>query len=207
MSSSYDDAEGEAVGMVSGRQAAEQGGYRLLGGLSGRGASAALAALAAAAALLAVANLILVGSLSGGDGGGLGGGGPAGPGHEFAVSFPAAARGDALDGRLLVLLSRQATPEPRAQVGLADGGTPRQLSHSMFVCSCPLPIVYFIRHFPYTKRKGLHKSESTTLVRSASCRPTRLWPSSARTSTAWPRISSWCSGLLAIPQVRSISRV
>jgi hypothetical protein len=36
-----------------------------------------------------------------------------------------------------VLLSRQATPEPRAQVGQADGGTPRQLSHSMFVCSCP----------------------------------------------------------------------
>ena len=37
MSSSYDDAEGEAVGMVSGRQAAEQGGYRLLGPKLGGG--------------------------------------------------------------------------------------------------------------------------------------------------------------------------
>jgi hypothetical protein len=110
-------ADAETRGLIyedGASSAAPGGGFRVLG-LSHRSATAAFAALAAAVAVLAVANLtLLLGAPPAADATAAA---AAAAAPSFRVSFPAEARAEALDGRLLVLLSRHATPEPRFAVG------------------------------------------------------------------------------------------
>ena len=92
----------------------DAGGYRLLG-LSKSAASCVFCAMIAAVLLLAGANLSLLtqapaDSVAPDDAAAV-------DGPRFAVAFPSTARADPLDGRLLLLLSRRPTPEPRFQVG------------------------------------------------------------------------------------------